>query len=106
MATASAGTHGELAAAIERLTYRVQAADAALAAVAEEVDVFRAAQQRYDDAVRRQEERRRAVEAARRDVTDLARQILERMDGLFDVFGADAPDGPLDPHPADAPQGA
>ena len=100
-APATAGTHGELAAAIERLTHRVQAADAALAAVAEEVDAFRAAQQRYDDAVRRQEERRRAVEAARRDVADLARQILERMDGLFDLFGADAPDGPLDPHPAD-----
>jgi hypothetical protein len=88
------------------LTHRVQAADAALAAVADEVDAFRAAQQRYDDAVRLQEERRRAVETARRDVADLARQILQRMDGLFDAFGGDAPDRTSEAHPTSSPSNA
>lgn len=94
--------HADLVAAIERLTQRVQAADTALAAVAEEVDAFQAAQLRYDEEIRRQEERRSAVEAARRDVADLARQILARMDGLFDVFGDGASEQPLD---ADPPAG-
>ena len=91
--------HAELVAAIERLTLRVHAADAALAAVADEVDAFQTAQRRYDGEIRRQEERRRAVDAARRDVADLARQILARMDGLFDddsserSAAADAPSG-------------
>ncbi|MFO7545945.1 MAG: DUF4388 domain-containing protein, partial [Trueperaceae bacterium] len=91
----SARAHAELVAAIERLTQRVHAADAALAEVADEVDAFQAAQRRYDDEIRRQEERRRAVEEARRDVADLARQILARMDGLFEAFDGDAPVGPV-----------
>ena len=81
--------HTELVTAIERLVQRVHTADTALAAVADEVDAFHAAQRRYDDEVARQEDRRRAVEDARRDVADLARQILARMDGLFDVFDGD-----------------
>jgi CheY-like chemotaxis protein len=105
-AARSPAPHADLVAAIERLTHRVQAADAALAAVADEVDAFRAAQQRYDDAVRLQEERRRAVETARRDVADLARQILQRMDGLFDAFGGDAPDRTSEAHPTSSPSNA
>lgn len=100
-APATSAPHADLIAAIERLTRRVLDADAALVAVAEEVAAFRTAQQRYDEATRRQEQRRLAVEEARRDVADLARQILARMDGLFalddDAVGTPAPGDPRRP---------
>lgn len=83
------GPHAALVEAIERLTRRVLDADAALAAVSEEVVAFREAQRRYDEAAQREDQRRHAVAEARRDVARLAHQILERMDGLFALEGGD-----------------
>jgi hypothetical protein len=76
-------------AAVERLAQRARAADEALAAVAAEVDAFQAAQRRFDEANARRESRRRELEAFRDDVARLAREILGRVDGVFDAM-ADA----------------
>jgi hypothetical protein len=89
----------DLIAAIARLADRVQVADEALAAVASEVAAFHAAQQRYDAAVAQRdaqrEARRRRTAAVRDDVAALAREILAKMDGLFDALTEDEPpDGP------------
>jgi CheY-like chemotaxis protein len=73
-------------AAVERLAQRARAADEALAAVAAEVDAFQVAQRRFDEANARRESRRRELEAFREDVARLAREILGRVDGVFDAM--------------------
>lgn len=70
--------------AIARLTQRAREADAALAAVADEVQAFRAARRAFDEAFERRERRRRELEAFRHDVATLAREILGRVDAMFD----------------------
>jgi CheY-like chemotaxis protein len=81
----------DMVAAVERLAQRARAADEALAAVAAEVDAFRAAQRRFDETEARRERRRRELEAFRDDVARLAREILGRVDGMFDAMaGSDA----------------
>jgi CheY-like chemotaxis protein len=70
--------------AVERLADRARAADDALAAVAVEVDAFRAAQRRFDQVNAQREARRQELEAFRDDVARLAREILGRVEGLFD----------------------
>ena len=76
--------------AITRLTERSREADAALAAVASEVEAFRQAQRAFDEAFERRERRRRELEAFRNDVASLAREILGRVD---DMFPTDAGEG-------------
>ncbi|MFO7610187.1 MAG: response regulator, partial [Candidatus Krumholzibacteriia bacterium] len=76
--------------AIERLARRAREADAALAAVAVEVEAFHEARRRFDAVHERQQRRRRELEAFREDVGRLAREILGRLDGLFDAMAADA----------------
>ncbi len=76
----------QLLEAIERLARRAKDADAALAAVAEEVDAFRGARRRFDEVHAQREQRRLELEALRTDVAHLAREILGRVDGMFDVF--------------------
>lgn len=103
-ATGAAGDEdphvADLLGAIERLAQRAKEADAALAAVTEEVDAFRGARQRLDEMNAQRERRRLELEALRTDVAHLAREILGRVDGMFDVFAeptssADgAPDAP------------
>jgi hypothetical protein len=73
-------------AAVERLAQRARTADEALAAVAAEVDAFQVAQRRFDEANARRESRRRELEAFREDVARLAREILGRVDGVFDAM--------------------
>jgi CheY-like chemotaxis protein len=75
--------------AVERLADRARAADDALAAVAVEVDAFRAAQRRFDQVNAQREARRQELEAFRDDVARLAREILGRVEGLFDDLGPD-----------------
>ncbi len=72
--------------AIERLARRAKEADAALAAVAEEVDAFRGARRELDELNAQRERRRLELEALRTDVAHLAREILGRVDGMFDAF--------------------
>ena len=82
--------------AIERLARRAREADAALAAVAAEVDAFHEARRRFDAVHERQQRRRRELEAFREDVGRLAREILGRLDGLFDAMAADDGGEPID----------
>jgi len=82
---------GAMLVAVERLAERARAADDALAAVAVEVDAFRAAQRRFDQVNAQREARRQELEAFRDDVARLAREILGRVEGLFDDLGS-APD--------------
>lgn len=76
--------------AIARLTERSREADAALAAVASEVEVFRQAQRAFEEAFERRERRRRELEAFRHDVASLAREILGRVDDMFPTEGGDS----------------
>lgn len=76
-------------AAIERLAQRAKTADDALAAVAAEIDAFRQAQRRFDEANAQREQRRRDLERFRDEVAQLAREILGRVDGLFDAMASD-----------------
>jgi predicted RNase H-like nuclease (RuvC/YqgF family) len=78
--------------AVERLTNRAREADAALAAVAAEVEAFREAQRTFDAVNEQREQRRRELEAFRHDVASLAREILGRVDGMFAAEGAAAVD--------------
>ena len=78
--------------AVERLTNRAREADAALAAVAAEVEAFREAQRTFDAVNEQRERRRRDLEAFRHDVASLAREILGRVDGMFATDGAAAVD--------------
>lgn len=82
-------------AAIERLARRAKAADEALAAVASEIDAFREAQRRFDEATAQREQRRRDLERFRDEVAQLAREILGRVDGLFDAMASDPAAGDL-----------
>jgi hypothetical protein len=82
------GHVADMVAAVERLSQRARAADEALAAVAAEVEAFRAAQRRFDETEARRELRRRELEAFRDDVARLAREILGRVDGMFDAMAA------------------
>jgi hypothetical protein len=88
-----------MVAAIERLAQRAKAADEALAAVAAEVDAFSKAQQRFEAANTQREQRRRDLERFRDEVAHLAREILGRVDGLFDVMSGD----PAREDPAEEP---
>jgi len=78
--------------AVERLTNRAREADAALAAVAAEVEAFREAQRTFDAVNEQRERRRRDLEAFRHDVASLAREILGRVDGMFAADGATTAD--------------
>ncbi len=78
--------------AVERLTNRAREADAALAAVAAEVEAFREAQRTFDAVNEQREHRRRELEAFRNDVAALAREILGRVDGMFAAEGATVAD--------------
>jgi CheY-like chemotaxis protein len=77
-----------LAAAMERLSQRVQAADAALAAVGDEVVAFREARRHVEEVSEARERRLKELEAFREEVSRLAREILGRVDGLFQVEAA------------------
>jgi hypothetical protein len=70
--------------AVERLTRRARAADAALAAVTAEVDAFRLAQADFEREYERRERRCRELEAFRHDVARLAREIVGRVEALFE----------------------
>ena len=86
-------------AAIERLAHRAREADLALAAVATEIAAFREARRRFEEVTERRERRRQELEALRVDVAHLAREILKRVDRLFDPMQPDpsAPDAPQEP---------
>ncbi len=86
-----------MVAAIERLAHRAREADAALAAVAAEVETFRETRRQFDEVTARRERRRQELEALRVDVGNLAREILGRVDSLFDAMQSD-------PTPSDAAQ--
>jgi CheY-like chemotaxis protein len=90
-----------MVAAIERLARRAREADEALAAVATEVETFREARRRFDEVTERRERRRQELEALRVDVAHLAREILGRVDRLFDPMQSDpsAPDAAQEPPP-------
>jgi CheY-like chemotaxis protein len=90
----------DMVAAVERLAARAREADEALAAVAAEVDAFRAAQRRFDEISARRELRRRELEEFREDVARLAREILGRVDGLFDAMAPDPMPSATDPEAA------
>jgi len=79
----------EMVAAIERLAQRAKAADEALAAVASEVDAFREARRRFDETNAQHERRRHELERFRDEVAHLAREILGRVDGMFDAMTGD-----------------
>ncbi len=83
--------------AIERLAQRAREADEALAAVATEVETFREARRRFDEVTEHRERRRQELEALRVDVAHLAREILGRVDRLFDPMQSH-------PTPSDAAQ--
>ncbi len=70
--------------AVERLTQRARDADAALAAVATEVEAFRRAQHHFDAVNERRERRHRELEAFRHDVAQMARELLGRVDAMFE----------------------
>lgn len=89
----------ELLAAIERLAGRAREAEAALGAVAAEVEAFQAARRRFDAIQARRERQRRELETFRDDVARLAREILGRVDGLFDAMAPEESGGPADPTP-------
>jgi len=80
----------DMLAAIERLAQRAKTADEALAAVAAEIGAFREAQRRFDEEIALRERRRRDLERFRDEVGRLAREILGRVDGLFDAMAGDA----------------
>jgi CheY-like chemotaxis protein len=84
----------DMLAAIERLAQRAKSADEALAAVASEIDAFREAQSRFDEEIAQRDRRRRDLERFRDEVGQLAREILGRVDGLFDAMAGDP--APLD----------
>jgi predicted nucleic acid-binding Zn-ribbon protein len=92
MTTANDAHVTTLLGAVERLTERAREADAALAAVATEVEAFREAQRAFDAVNERREQRRRELEAFRHDVAALAREILGRVDGMFSSESAAAAD--------------
>ena len=79
----------DMLAATLRLAERAKAADDALAAVAVEIEAFREAQRRFDEANAQRERRRRDLERFRDEVAQLAREILGRVDGLFDAMASD-----------------
>jgi len=87
-----------MVAAVERLAERARDADDALAAVSVEVDAFRAAQRRFDEVNAQRESRRHELESFREDVARLAREILGKVEGLFDGM-ASGPDADRDPEP-------
>ena len=70
--------------AMDRLAHRIQAADDALAAVGGEVAAFREAQRLFDEVAAARERRRVELEAFREEVSRLAREILGRVEVLFD----------------------
>lgn len=74
----------ELLGAMTRLSDSARVADAALAAVASEVEAFRQAQQRFDAEIEQRERRRRELEAFQHDVAKLAREILARVERMFE----------------------
>ncbi len=82
--------------AVERLAERAREADDALAAVATEVEAFREAQRRFDEISVQREARRQELETFREDVARLAREILGRVEGIFDHMGP-APERGRDP---------
>jgi CheY-like chemotaxis protein len=79
----------DMLAAIERLAQRAKSADEALAAVASEIGAFREAQSRFDEEIAQRDRRRRDLERFRDEVGQLAREILGRVDGLFDAMAGD-----------------
>ena len=87
--------------AIERLAHRAREADEALAAVAAEVETFRETRRQFDEVTALRERRRQELEALRVDVGHLAREILGRVDSLFDAMQSDSmPSGaPQEPPP-------
>ena len=74
----------QLLGAMDRLARRVQAADEALAAVGDEVAAFREARRVFDEVAAARERRRLELETFREEVSRLAREILGRVEGLFD----------------------
>ena len=97
----------DLIAAMGRLSDSAGVAEQALAAVASEVEAFRQAQQRFDAEMEQRERRRRDLEAFQHDVANLAREILVRVERMFDpnppqpVTDTAASDAPSDA-PSDA----
>ncbi|MDA0699735.1 MAG: hypothetical protein O3A02_00795 [bacterium] len=87
-----------MVAAVERLAQRARDADDALAAVSVEVVAFRAAQRRFDAVNAQREARRHELESFRKDVARLAREILGKVEGLFDGMSS-GPDADRDPEP-------
>lgn len=73
----------DLISAMRRLSDSAHEADAALAAVASEVEAFRQARQRFDAEMEERERRRHELEAFRHDVATLAREILARVERMF-----------------------
>lgn len=87
----------ELREAVARLTARVQEADTALAAVADEIDAFRRAHRDFEAVNAERERRRRELEAFRDEVGDLARALVDRVDAMLapkEAGGTDEVDGP------------
>lgn len=74
----------DLIGAMQRLSDSARVADQALAAVASEVEVFRQAQRRFDAEMEQRERRRRDLEVFQHDVANLAREILVRVERMFD----------------------
>ena len=89
----------DLIGAMQRLSEAARVADEALAAVASEVEAFRQAQQRFDAEMEQRERRRRDLEAFQHDVANLAREILARVERMFDPTSATTANGTA---PADA----
>ena len=85
--------------AVERLTQRARDADAALAAVAVEVEAFRRAQHRFDTVNARRERRQRELEAFRHEVAQMARELLGRVDAMFEPAATAEADRPEDGEP-------
>ena len=85
--------------AVERLTLRARDADAALAAVAVEVEAFRRAQHRFDTVNARRERRQRELEAFRHEVAQMARELLGRVDAMFEPPATAEADRPEDGEP-------
>ena len=85
--------------AVERLTQRARDADAALAAVAVEVEAFQQAKRRFDAVNARRERRQRELEAFRQEVAQMARELLGRVDAMFEPAAAAEANQPEDGEP-------
>ena len=85
--------------AVERLTQRARDANAALAAVETEIEAFRQAQRQFDAVNEHRERRHRELEAFRNDVAQMARELLGRVDELFEPTSPVETDEPEDGEP-------